>query len=245
MTTYAQASSVQARRSVRYTMDGVACGVREGVPLALSVAPWGVAYGVAAQAIVPMDQGLAMSAYVYSATAQFAALGMWSQPIAIPSLLVAVFAINARYLLQGLTLAPWLAPLPPWRRWGTLFFLSDAGWAASLKRFEQGDADVGHLLGVCLAIYVAWILSSGLGMAAPLGRLDAATWGLDFAVSAAIIGLAGARWSGRSEIAPWCVAAAVALVMERLLGGSSFMIVGGVLGALAGACRDARSSVGS
>jgi hypothetical protein len=60
------------RVSLRYTRHGAADGLKEGMPLALSVLPWGVAYGVAAQGIVPTGQALVISAYVYSATAQFA-----------------------------------------------------------------------------------------------------------------------------------------------------------------------------
>jgi hypothetical protein len=70
--------------SLRYTQRGVADGLKEGMPLALSVLPWGVAYGVAAQGIVPTAQALVISAYVYSATAQFVALDMWRHPFTIP-----------------------------------------------------------------------------------------------------------------------------------------------------------------
>jgi predicted branched-subunit amino acid permease len=233
-------SDAQLAGQLRYTRRGVADGLREGIPLALSVLPWGLAYGVAAQAVLTTLQGLAMSGYVYSATAQFVALEMWRHPLGVPSLLFAVFAINARYLLQGLTLAPWVMPLPAWQRWGTLFFLSDASWAASLRRFESGHDDVGHLLGTCVAVYAAWFASTWLGLLLPVRSVDPKTWGLDFAVTAAIVALAGARWSGRNSVLPWCVAAIAALISERLLGGNWFMFVGGIAGALAGAYRDER-----
>jgi predicted branched-subunit amino acid permease len=226
--------------SSRYTWAGVAEGLRDGVPLALGAAPWGIAYGIAAQSTLSTAQGLTMSAYVYSGTAQFVALDLWRHPISLMSLLFAVFAINARYLLQGMTLAPWLAPLPAWKRWGTLFFLSDASWAASLRRFENGYGDVGHLLGTCIPVYVAWLFSTWMGLAAPLQHADPKMWGLDFAVSAAIVALAGARWNAEASVLPWAVAVLTALVCERLFDGSWFMIVGGIAGAIAGAYRDGR-----
>lgn len=229
-----------AHVSLRYTRRGFADGLREGMPLALSVLPWGVAYGVAAQGIVPTTQALVISAYVYSATAQFVALDMWRHPFTIPSLLFAVFAINARYLLQGMTLSPWLKPLPGWQRWGTLFFLSDAAWATSFRRFEQGYDDVGHLLGTCIAVYLAWFVSTWFGLWLPAQSVDPKTWGLDFAVTAAVVALAGARWAGRHSVLPWCVAVLAALISQRLLGGSWFMFVGGIAGALAGAFRNER-----
>jgi predicted branched-subunit amino acid permease len=235
VSTVAEAS---AARSLRYTRRGVATGFTEAIPLALSVLPWGVAFGVAALAVISPLQALVMSAYLYSGTAQFVALGMWHQPLAISSMLLAVFAVNARYLLQGVTLAPWLHALPAWQRWGTLFFMADANWAASLRRFDNGYDDVGYLLGSGLAMYLAWLMSTGLGLLLPMQSMDAKKLGLDFAISAALVALAGARWAGRSSLLPWCVAAVAAAVSWRLLGGTWFMFIGGIAGAVAGAYRD-------
>jgi predicted branched-subunit amino acid permease len=232
-------------RTLQYTSTGIAAGLREGFPLALSVLPWGLAFGIAAQPLVATLQGLVMSAYVYSGTAQFVALNMWEHPLPLVSLLAAVFAINARYLLQGLTLAPWLASLPRWQRWGTLFFLADAGWATSLRRFEAGYDDVGHLLGTCAAMYVGWVASTWVGLLLPVPAAQAHAWGLDFAVAAALIALAGARWSGRSSVVPWAVAVVAALISQRLLpevwSDSGSMFIGGIAGAVAGAYRDGRT----
>jgi predicted branched-subunit amino acid permease len=224
----------------RYTWGGFLEGVRTGFPIALSIAPWGLACGLATQSLVSLEQGLLMSAYVYSGTAQFVALEMWGESIPIVSLLIAVFAINARYLLQGLTLAPWLAGEPRWRRWGLLFLLSDAVWADSLRRFERGAVDLGYFLGASLAVYVGWVASSWLGLAAPLQGVDLHAWGLDFAITAALIGLAGARWSGRASLLPWAAAAASAVLAQRLLGGGWYMLIGGVLGAVLATAWDLR-----
>lgn len=234
------AAELSAARSPRYTSHGVACGLKEAVPLAVSVLPWGVAFGVAAQVVMSPPQTLVTSAYLYSGTAQFVALGMWQQPLAIASLLLAVFAVNARYLLQGMTLAPWLHTLPAWKRWGTLFFLADASWAASLQRFENGYDDVGYLLGSGIALYAAWVLSSWLGLLLPMEAIDPQAVGLDFAISAALVALAGGRWAGRTSMLPWCVAAIAAVVSWRLLGGNWYMFIGGLAGAVAGAYRDER-----
>jgi predicted branched-subunit amino acid permease len=234
------ATELNAARPMRYTRQGVAAGLKDAIPLAVSVLPWGIAFGVAAQVIITPLQSLVMSAYLYSGTAQFVALGMWQPPLAIPSLLLAVFAVNARYLLQGLTLAPWLRPLPAWQRWGTLFFLADASWAASLQRFDSGYDDIGYLLGSGIALYAAWLFSTLLGLLLPMQSIDPKTVGLDFAISAALVALAGARWTGRASVMPWCVAAIAAVVSWRLLGGNWFMFIGGIAGAIAGAYRDER-----
>jgi predicted branched-subunit amino acid permease len=223
-----------------YSRQGIMEGAREGLPIALSVLPWGFAFGVASQPVVSASKGMVMSAYICSGTAQFVALGMWHQPLAIASMLLAVFAINARYLLQGMTLAPWMSELPVWQRWGTLYFLSDGCWAASLKRFESGNTDIGHLFGGCFIVYLAWLLSTACGLLLPADHVDAKAWGLDFAISAALIAFAGARWTGRHSILPWIVAIIAALIALRIFGGSWYMLIGGVAGATAGALNDER-----
>lgn len=220
------------------TVAGVRHGLGDGSVVALSVLPWGLAYGLLAQQSLSLAQTLAMSGYVFSGTAQFVALDMWRHPLAIGALLFAVAAINARYLLQGVTLAPWLSGLRPVPRLATLFFLSDASWAMSLKRFEQGGTDAGYLLGTSLAMYAMWLVSSVAGYMVPLSSAGTASWGLDFAVSAALIGLAGGRWSGRADIAPWLVAAIAAYACHALLDGYWYMLAGGFAGAAAAAWRE-------
>lgn len=212
-------------------------GLREGALISLSVVPWGLAFGLLAQHPLSLSQAMAMSAYAYSGTAQFVVLDMWQQPLAIGAMLFAVAAVNARYLLQGVTLAPWLSDLSPVRRLATLFFLSDASWAMSLKRFEQGDSDAGYLLGTSLPMYACWVGSSFLGYLIPISSANTHAWGLDFAISAALIALAGGRWMGKTDLLPWIVAAIFALVAYQVVGGYWYMLTGAIAGAIAAAWR--------
>ncbi len=216
---------------------GLSEGLLDGIPISLSVAPWGIAYGLLAQQSLSLPQAIAMSGYMYSGTAQFVVLDMWQQPLAIGAMLFAVAAVNARYLLQGATLAPWLNRLHPLQRLATLFFLSDASWAMSLKRFERGVEGAGYLLGTSVAMYVVWVGSSIVGLLIPISPASAHAWGLDFAVAAALIALAGGRWAGRASLLPWLVAGAVALPTYALLGGYWYIPAGTLAGALAGAWR--------
>jgi predicted branched-subunit amino acid permease len=234
------AASDSALASAHYSRTGIIDGARESIPIALSVVPWGFAFGVACQPIISGAKGMLMSAYIASGTAQFVALGMWHHPLAIFAMLLAVFAVNARYLLQGMTLAPWMHDLPAWQRLGTLFLLTDACWAASLERFEKGNSDIGYLLGGCVIVYLAWQLSTACGLVLPADRVDPKAWGLDFAISAALISFAGARWTGRRSLLPWIVAIVAALISLRLFGGSWYMLIGGIAGAIAGALNDER-----
>ena len=207
----------------------------DAIPLALSALPWGFVFGLIAQPVYTLLQALLLSGYVYSGTAQLVALEQWGAALSIPTLLAAVFLVNSRYLLQGMMIAPWVRPLPFGQRYLTLFFLTDMSWALSLPRMRDPACGPGYLLGSSIVIYLAWVLGTAIGYALPLPVADPATIALDFAAAAALIGLAGSRFTGRASLLPWLVSAAVAWAAWRWLPGNAYMLAGGIAGALAGA----------
>jgi len=212
-------------------------GALEGWPLAASAAPWGFIFGLLAQPLMDMAQVFAMSAYVSSGTAQFVALERWHPQMSIASLLLAVFAINARYLLMGATLAPAFAASGSslTARLASLFMLNDMSWALSMRRMGQDNIGIGFLLGASAVTYSAWVIASMIGFFVPVPVPVAASLGLDFAIAAALIGLAGASYAGRSSWLPWLVAASVAAIVHKTLPGSLYIVAGGLAGALTGA----------
>ena len=58
-----------------------------------------------------------------------------------------IFAINARHLLMGATLYPWLRELPRAKHYGVMLVVSDANWAMSVQAFNRGEAGLGLLFG--------------------------------------------------------------------------------------------------
>src|SRR5690606_4705187 len=111
-------------------------GFRQLVPLSVFVTIFGAAFGLAAVQ-VGLDNSLimAMSTLVFAGASQFAALELWGSQVPVFTLAITVFAINARHLLMGATLYPWLRHLPPRRRYGVMLLASDANWAMSLQAF--------------------------------------------------------------------------------------------------------------
>ncbi len=200
-----------------------------------SAAPWGFVFGLLAQPLLDLWQTIAMSAYVSSGTAQFVALERWSAQMSLPSLLLAVLAVNARYLLMGATLAPAFGPSSLAARCATLFFLNDMSWAMSMRRMGKNGIGLGYLLGASVSIYSAWVASSLAGYFVPVPLAATAQWGLDFAVAAALIGLAGGSWVGRTSLLPWIVAGSVGALVHLTVDGSAYIVAGGIAGAFAGA----------
>ncbi len=97
-----------------FTRRGLLRGARRSAPLALAGLLKGVTFGVLArQAGLSLGETVAMSAVVNAGTAQFVALGPWPAPLLPLALAATALLINARNLLMGATLAPWLGRLAP------------------------------------------------------------------------------------------------------------------------------------
>jgi predicted branched-subunit amino acid permease len=226
--------------SVLFDSAEIRAGARDAVPMAMSSLPWGLVFGLLAQPVFSLVQTFLMSGYVFSGTAQFVALDRLAAGTGMVALLVAVFAVNARYLLQGVTLWPFMRSHGVGVRVGVLFFLTDMSWAMSLGRLQRGQAGLGYLLGASVCIYLGWVAGSLIGWFVPVPLEYSKVIGLDFAVAAALIGLAGGRFAGRQSLLPFAVTLAVAALVWRWVPGSTYMIAGGVAGALTGAWRDTR-----
>ncbi|WP_232059218.1 AzlC family ABC transporter permease [Kineobactrum salinum] len=95
------------------TLADVRAGFWRLLPLSLFVAAFGLAFGLAGvQAGLSGLEIVVMSAAVFAGTAQFAALDLWGLEVPLLPLLATTFAINARMLLMGASLYPWLRQVP-------------------------------------------------------------------------------------------------------------------------------------
>ena len=100
-----------------FSRQDVWAGFKQLVPLSIFVIAFGAAFGLAAvQTGLDNPSALLMSTLVFAGASQFAALELWGVHIPIVPLALTVFAINARHLLMGASLYPWLRHLSPARR---------------------------------------------------------------------------------------------------------------------------------
>ena len=83
--------------------------MRKIAPLMLAMVPYGMAFGVAAlqNGLDPLSI-LLLSGLVFAGSSQFAALDLWTEPLALLPIWLTTLAINARHLLYGAALYPWL-----------------------------------------------------------------------------------------------------------------------------------------
>ncbi len=191
---------------------GILRGMRRLMPVSIFVIPFGLSFGVAAiEQGLSVAQTIGMSAFVFSGTAQFASLDFWPEPMALLSLALVMFAVNARFIITGAALSPWLNQLPLRSRWAALFLLSDPNFTDSHAEFQSGERDAGVLLGGGLVLWVSWVGGTAIGAlaGAKIGNLQA--YGFDVVMVCFFAASITGRFTHRANIIPAVLAAIVAV----------------------------------
>jgi predicted branched-subunit amino acid permease len=210
-------------------------GFKQLVPISLFVTAFGAAFGLAsAQAGLTPSSSLLMSILVFAGASQFATLELWGPQVPLFTLLITVFAINARHLLMGATLYPWLSQLPSYKRYGVMCLVSDANWALSLQAFSRGKPGFGLLLGGGLALWWFWILGSWLGLYFGTAMADPKSLGLDRVMGCFLLAMVAGGEKNLRILLIWAVAACSSLLAYRYLPANSHVIVGALAGGFTG-----------
>ncbi|HEV7275583.1 MAG TPA: AzlC family ABC transporter permease [Devosiaceae bacterium] len=217
-------------------------GARLFAPVAVSIAAYGLVWGVLArQAGLSVGEVALMSALVFAGASQFVALDMWA-PGALPvgAIVLAVAIVNLRMLLMTATLRPLAIGVPKPRALLAVHFVADENWALTMGELAKGRGSLAFLLGSGVLCWAVWLAATLIGRLLGSAIDDPARYGLDFAFTATFIALLLGMWKGKSDSLPWLVAALAAIAASRLLPGNWYIIIGGLLGSLAGALADSR-----
>lgn len=211
-------------------------GFKQLIPLSIFVIAFGAAFGLAAtQTGLGEPLAMVMSTLVFAGASQFAALDLWGTQIPVVPLAVTVFAINARHLLMGASLYPWLQHLSPARRYGVMIVASDANWAMALQAFNRGQPGFGMLLGGGLALWSFWILGTWLGLHFGGAIDDPKAYGVDMVMGCFLLAMAVGGNKSLRILIIWTVAAGAALLAYRYLPENSHVVVGALAGGVLGA----------
>lgn len=203
------------------------------LPLSLFVTAFGLAFGLAAkQTGLSHAESLLMSGLVFAGASQFASLELWGPQISMAAIVITVFAINARHLLMGATLYPWLQHLPPAKRYSAMLLASDANWAMSLNAFSKGQPGFGLLIGGGIALWLFWLIGTWLGLYFGSLISDPEAFGLDMVMGCFLLAMVVGGEKNLRMLLIWTVAATASLLAFWLLPENSHVI----LGALAGGC---------
>ena len=201
------------------------------LPISLFVVAFGAAFGLAAtqKGLEPL-QAVLMSATVFAGASQFAAVDMWGAEVSVLPMIAVVFAINSRHLLMGASLYPMLRDVSPGKRYGLLLLLTDANWAVSAQEYQSGRRNLEVILGGGLALWLAWIIGTGLGVYFGGLLQNPKSLGLDMVLGCFLLAMAlGGKKSPRVLVA-WTVAALASLAAWKWLPPNTPVVAGAIAG---------------
>ncbi|WP_151801626.1 AzlC family ABC transporter permease [Acinetobacter guillouiae] len=210
-------------------------GFKSLLPISSFVVIFGAAFGLAAtQTGLDNSSIMLMSSFVFAGASQFATLELWGAKISLIPLIVTVFFINARHLLMGASLYPWLRHLPPIKRYSILLVISDANWALSLQAFNRGESGMGLLFGGGLALWLAWVLGTGLGFYFGNVIHHPALLGLDMVMACFLLAMVVGGQKNLRILIIWTIAACSSLLAYWYLPENSHVVVGALFGGIVG-----------
>lgn len=226
------------------TSEQFFAGARACLPVAVSVAAYGLVWGVLARgAGLSLFEAAAMSGLVFAGAAQFVALDLWTTtPSTLPigPLILAAFIVNLRYLLLTATLRPLYTSDQLKLGAMSMYLVTDENWAMTVSAMAKGGGSAAFLMGGGVLAWISWMSTNMIGYGLGSAIDDPARWGLDFAFTATFLALLLGMWKGRGDIVPWLVAALAAILTARFVEGNWHILVGGIAGSLAGAFLEMR-----
>lgn len=209
-------------------------GATANIPVAASVAAYGSVLGVlAAQKGLSWLDLMLMNTAVFAGSAQFVMIDMWSGPLPIMEMALAVLVINLRYLLITASLEPLFAGRSLLCKMFMTHFVTDENWAVTMAEQRRGNATVWFLFGGGVTIFLSWSCGTLAGLLGGGLIAHPEQYALDFAFTAVFTALAVGLWQGKKDVLPWLVAGVLALLAHHYLPGKWYIVIGGLGGAIA------------
>jgi predicted branched-subunit amino acid permease len=164
-------------------------------------------------------------------------LDLWHAPLPLATLALTVLAVNARLILLGAALAPWMLKVPLASRLAALLVLNDSNFAYAMSARTRGEADAGILFGSGIIMWFMWAVSTATGALAGSLLGDLSRFGLDAVMAAYFAAVVAGQWKGRSDLVPYLTAAAVAVAGTYVLPPGWHIIAGALAGGTVGVWR--------
>jgi len=166
---------------------------------------------------------------------------VWTSPLTLAtvvSLAVVTAIVNARFILMGATLRPWLGPLPQWQAYAALNGTVDATWLVAVRYRAEGGSDCSVFAGAGLTLWAVWVASAVPGYLLGAFIADPKRFGFDLILLIFFAAMFVPLWRGARRAIGWAIAGVVALIVSHLVAGWWFIVVGAVTGSIVGAFID-------
>lgn len=213
-------------------------GARANIPLAVSAMTYGGVLGVlSGQQGVSWAEMMGMNLLLFAGSAQFVMVEMWTEPLPVVEIGLAVLVINLRYLLIGASLQPVFQGHSLLDKAMMMHLVADENWAVTMVEHRKSGTTPYFLLGGGILLLTAWSSATMVGNVLGGFIVEPERFALDFAFVAVFAALAFSLWRGKSDLFPWLVAGLVALAGESLLPGKWYIALGGICGAVVAALQ--------
>lgn len=227
-----------------WTLPGLAEGAWRSGALLPGTAIFSLAFGtVAAQKGLSLADAVLMNALVFAGAAQLVALEVWTHPLTlgtVASIALLTAIVNARFVLMGAALRPWMGALPAWQAYPPLLLTTDATWIVGMRYRAGGKGDASIYLGAGLAIWAVWVAAVVPGYLLGAFISDPKRFGIDLMLPIFFAAMLVQIWRGPRRAIGWAVAGVVALIAAQLVAGWWFVVIGAVAGSIVGGfVRDA------
>ena len=212
-------------------------GVRLGLPVVVASAPFAILFGaLAVDNGFTVTEAVVMSALIYGGASQMVGIELFGQNIAPWLVVASIFAVNFRHVLYSASIGRRLAHWPLWQQAVGYFVLTDPQFAEAERKAESGEkVGFAWYMGMGLAIYVCWVIESGLG--AVFGKLipDTHALGIDFLLPIYFLGLVMSFRKRPLWLPVVLVSGVVSLIAYKTIGSPWHVSVGAAAGIILGA----------
>ena len=192
-------------------------GIRTSGDYFLSTFIFGVMFGIAANAAgLENWQALLMSASVFTASGQFAALEFWQAPLPLGTIALSVFLVSTRNILLGMAMTYHFDGHSLGRRVAWLFLLNDPGVVNSFRQDPAVDR-LGYVTGYGVSMMTSWLCSTYLGLSGAqlFARLDLGAVGFAGPLVLATMMMLFFK-SSKSPPTPWILSGIAALLLFEI-----------------------------
>ena len=193
-------------------------GAREMLSTAIGIAAWGLITGVAMgkSGVAPWLMVL-MSMLVFAGSAQLAVLPLLASGAPLWVIWATALCVNLRFVIFSAAWRPYFMVYPLWMRLRLAYFTADLNYVLFMRRFPEPKPAPEHLPyfwgGVALN-WTSWQVPSLLGIfladAVPLH------WGIGFAGTLALLGIALSLFNDRATAVAGAVAGCAAVAAYAL-----------------------------
>jgi predicted branched-subunit amino acid permease len=193
-------------------------GARDGMPMGIGIAAWGLVAGVAmAKSGMGVVLAIFMSVIVYAGSAQIAALPLIAAGAPMWVIWATTLCVSLRFMAFSFHYRPYFAHLPRKQRIAYSFLMGDTNFALFIRRFPQLEPGYPHedyFLGCAAVTFGVWQLAIITGIVAGHGIPE--SWGLGFAGTMALLALTCTQLRSPSTWVAAVVAASAAVAAYAL-----------------------------